>query len=216
MIANLGEVDYELYHSSQPTHLVALENTSPPSMIVGEGLVKRTVVKEQRFALGRAIKLLSDGSFLALVLGASELARLVAAAVLPYNASCPAATYPASSLEDLPKRVQKALPRKVRKAVEDLVRERATDLARLPDYDAYLRGVTCSANHVGLLMCNDLPQAIMHLVREVPELREQRLGTTEEISAALSRHVHMSEILRFSVSEEYFRLRTKMKFSIVA
>jgi len=100
--------------------------------------------------------------------------------------------------------------------VEELMRDRATDMAKVPDYDVYLRGAEHSANRVGLVMCNDLPQSIMHLTRQVPELKEKRLNTTEEIVAALSRHASFCELLRFAVSEEYFRLRTRMKFSITA
>jgi len=185
-------------------------------MVVGEGLIKRTVVKEQRFALGRAIKQLSDGSFLAKLLGPKDLSRLVAAAVLPYHPNSPIATYPGESLDDLAKKVNKALPRKIRKTLEELMREKAPEVAKVPDYDVYLRGVAHSANRAGLTMCNDLPQALMHLTREVPELKEKRLNTTDEIVAALSRHASFCELLRFAVSEEYFRLRARMKFSITA
>jgi tetratricopeptide (TPR) repeat protein len=216
MVANLGEIEYELYQSSQPTHLVALENTSPPSLIVGDGLIKRTVVKEQRFALGRAIKRISDGSYLATIIGTKELAKLLAAVVTPYHPSSPVATFPSELPPDMPKRVNKALPRKVRKAVEELMNTNATDLARVPDYDVYFRGLELSANRFGLLMCNDLPQAIMHLTREDPELRDKRLNTTEEIVSALSNKINIYDLLRFAVSEEYFRLRTRMKFSIVS
>jgi tetratricopeptide (TPR) repeat protein len=216
MAANLGEVEYELYHSNQPTHLVSVENGAPPAMIVGEGLIKRTVVKEQRFALGRAIKRIFDGSHLGRLLGPKELSKLVAAAVFPYHPSSPVATYPGESLDDLAKRANKALPRKVRKSMEELMRDQAPEVAKVPDYDAYLRGADHSANRMGLCMCNDLPQALMHLQREVPELKEKRFNTTEEIVAALSRHASFCELLRFAVSEEYFRLRARMKFSITA
>lgn len=216
MAANLGEMQYELFHSNQPTHLVSIENSSPPTIIVGEGLIKRTVVKEQRFAMGRAIKRVFDGSYLGRLLGPKELSRLAAAAVLPYHPNSPIATYPGESLDDLAKKVNKALPRKVRKAMEELMREKAPEVAKVPDYDAYLRGSDHSANRTGLCMCNDLPQALMHLQREVPELQDKRLNTTEEIVAALSRQASFCELLRFAVSEEYFRLRTRMKFSIAA
>jgi hypothetical protein len=216
MATNLGDIQFELYHSSQPTHLVAIENGSPPAMIVGEGLIKRTVVKEQRFALGRSIKQLSDGSFLGMLLGTKELPRLIAAAVLPYHPNSPIATFPGVSLDDMAKKINKALPRKIRKAVEELMRDRAPDLAKVPDYDVYLRGVAHSANRAGLTMCNDLPQSLMHLTREIPELKDKRLNTTEEIVSTLSRHASFCELLRFAVSEEYFRIRARMKFSITA
>jgi tetratricopeptide (TPR) repeat protein len=216
MAANLGEIEVDLYHSNQPTHLVAIDNGSPPVMIVGEGLVKRTVVKEQRFALSRAIKRVSDGSYLGKLLGPKELSKLIAATVLPYHPNSPIATFPGESLDDLAKKVNKALPRKVRKTMEELMRDKAPDVAKVPDYDVYLRGADHSANRMGLIMCNDLPQALMHLTREVPELKDKRLNSTEEIVAAFSRHASFCELLRFAVSEEYFRLRARMKFSITA
>jgi cellulose synthase operon protein C len=216
MIANLGEIEYEIYHSSQPTHLVGIANTSPPALIVGEGLVKRTVVKEQRFALARAIKRISDGSFLATLIGPKELAKLMAAIAQPFHPNCPVVTYPSDLPADFSKRVSKSLPRKVRKMVEDLLKNSATDLARVPDYEGFMRSQDFSANRFGLLMCNDLPQSVMHLIREVPELADKRLNTTEDIVSAMSQNAGICNLLRFAVSEEYFRLRTRMKFSIVS
>jgi len=216
IISNLGEIEFELYHSTQPTHLVGIENTSPPALIIGEGLLKRTVVKEQRFALARAIKRISDGSFIADLLGPRELSRLIAALVQPYHPNCPVATFPADMPADLQKRLAKALPRKVRRAIEELMRSRAPDLARVPDYESFTRATEYSANRFGLLMCNDVSQAIMHLIREVPELRDKRLNTSEEIASALSQNGAVADLLRFAVSEEYFRLRARMKFSIVS
>ncbi|HUU00878.1 MAG TPA: tetratricopeptide repeat protein [Myxococcota bacterium] len=216
IVSNLGEIEFELYHSTQPTHLVAIENTSPPALIVGEGLLKRTVVKEQRFALARAVKRVSDGGFLAAVLGPRELSRLIAALVQPYHPNCPVATYPADLPADLPKRLAKVLPRKIRRALEELMSSQAPDLARVPDYESFVRDTEYSANHFGLLMCNDVSQAIMHLIREVPELRNKRLNTSEEIAGALSQSGAVADLLRFAVSEEYFRLRARMKFSIVS
>ncbi len=216
MTTSLGEMQYEIYHSNQPTHLVAIENGSPPVMIVGAGLVKRTVVKEQRFALGQSIKRIFDGSHLGRLLGPLELSKLIAATVLPYHPNSPVATFPGEPPRDLAKKINKALPRKVRKAMEELMREKAPDVAKVPDYDVYLRGTDHSANRLGLCMCNDLPQALMHLTREVPELKEKRFNTTEEIVTALSRHASFCELLRFAVSEDYFRLRARMKFSITA
>jgi hypothetical protein len=151
-----------------------------------------------------------------MLLGSKELPRLIASAVLPYHPNSPIATFPGVSLDDMAKKINKALPRKVRKAVEELMRDRAPDLAKVPDYDVYLRGVAHSANRAGLTMCNDLPQSLMHLTREIPELKDKRLNTTDEIVAALSRHASFCELLRFAVSEEYFRLRARMKFSITA
>ncbi len=214
MVANLGELEYEIYRSTQPTHLVAIENTAPPALVVGEGLVKRTQVKEQRFALGRALKRILDGSHLAVQIGADELARLIAAAVAPLHPNAPVATFPSEMAPDLPKRLQKALPRRQRKALEELLKQRAPDLARVPDYAAYLRGVEHSANRAGLALSNDLANAIMHLSREIPELESKRFNSTEEIAGALARQPSLCELLRFAVSEEYFILRGRLKLSI--
>jgi len=141
---------------------------------------------------------------------------LMAALVQPHHPNCPVVTFPSDLPPDMPKRVTKALPRKTRKALEELLRSIAPDLARVPDYENYIQQSGFSANHFGLLMCNDLPQAVMHILRESPELRDKRFNTTEEISSELSKHQGICDLLRFAVSEEYFRLRARMKFSIVS
>jgi tetratricopeptide (TPR) repeat protein len=213
--ACLGEAEYDLFRSAQPNHLVAIENTSPHSLVVGEGLVKRTQVKEQRFALARALRRVMDGTFLATQLGAQGLAQLIAAAVLPYHPSCPVATFPSQMPDDLAKKVQKALPRKSRKALEELLKQQAPELARVPDYTAMIQAMEHSANRTGLALCTDLANAIMHLSREIPELSNKRLNSTDEIAAAISKHPTLCELIRFSVSEEYFILRARLKLSIV-
>ncbi len=182
---------------------------------VGEGLVKRTQVKEQRFAIGRAIKRVMDGSFLASQLGAGELAKLIAVAVQPYYPTSPVAPYPSGLSDDLSKRLQKTLSRRSRKAIEELLSRETPELTNVPDYEAYLLGVEHSANRAGLTLCNDLANAIMHLCREVPELKDKRFNSKDEIAAAMSRHPVLCELLRFRVSEEYFSLRVRLKLSIV-
>lgn len=210
-----SSAEYELYISNQPVFSVALENTEPVALIVGEGLIKRTNVHEQRFALGRALQLLRAGTFLAFALGAKELARLVAAAIYPFQPSCPLATYPGEGIGELANQVRKALSGKRRRALEALARDQAPELMRLPDYEGYLRAAEHTANRVGLTLSNDLAQAIMHLMRLVPELRDLRLGTTEEMANALGRHPAICELLRFAVSEEYFRVRVRLKTALV-
>ena len=95
------------------------------------------------------------------------------------------------------------------------MRTQATELARVPDYEAYLQGVEHSANRAGLMLSNDLANAIMHLSREISELDGKRFNSTEEITTALARHPTICELLRFAVSEENFTLRTRLKFSIL-
>ena len=216
MIHNLtvDKVDYELYLSTQPNHVVSIENTAPVSLIVGDGLPKHTMVREQRFALGRAIKRILDGSYLATQLGAKDLSRLLAAVVQPFAPGCELVSTAAGAVGELSRQVHKAINRKCRKALEELVQSRSSDLAKAPDYDAFLRSLELSANRVGLLMGNDLTQAIMHLCRVIPELNDRRLSSTKEIVTALSPYPVFGELLRFAVSDEYFILRGRLKSSI--
>jgi tetratricopeptide (TPR) repeat protein len=212
---NIGPVDYEIFRSSQPNFLIAIENTSPPTMILGDSLVKRTSAKEQRFALGRSIKQLFDNSVFAYALDVTSLAQLIGAAVQPYFPNSALVTHAAGLSEDLSKRISKALPRKSRKELEELLQQNSDLLDQVPDYQKYKNGATHSANRFGLLMCNDIAMAIMHLSREITALSSQRLASTEEISNALGPHSHICELLQFSVSNEYARLRNRLKFSIV-
>ncbi len=214
-IANhLGIDTFDLYRSNQPTYLVEIENTNPPGLIVGEGLVKRTVVKEQRFALGKAVKLISDGSFLGISLGPQGLAKLIAACVIKLSPSCPLVEDVVEDLGDWSKKIMKALNRKQRKQLEDVIQSHSVALANPPDYQKYFNAVGHSANHMGLLVGGDLPQAVMHLLRENSELQNLRMTTTQEVVAGLSRHPAIGRLFNFAVSEEYFRLRVRLKLTI--
>ncbi len=215
MAVNFGGLSYDVYHSTQPTKKVEIVNTSPVAMIVGDGLIKRTQNKTQRFALSQALKRIKDGSFLATLLGAKELAKLLAAIVAPHFPSSPIATYPSELPPDLPKKINKALPRKTRKALEELLKTNSTELARVPDYEAYLMGVEHSANRAGLVLCGDLANATMYLSQQIPELKDKRQDSTEQIIASLSPHPIMRELMAFAVSEEFFNLRTRLKLTIL-
>jgi tetratricopeptide (TPR) repeat protein len=208
MIHNLtiDKFEYDLYLSTQPNQVVSVENTVPAALIVGDGLPKHTMVREQRFALGRALKRILDGSYLATQLGAKELSRLLAAAIQPFDPGCELVSFASGAIGEL--------SRQVHKAIEELVLARSSDLAHAPNYEAFLRGVENSSNRVGLLMGNDLSQAVMHLCREIPEFSDKRLSSTKEIIAALSPFPVFGELLRFAVSDEYFILRGRLKYSI--
>jgi len=213
--ACLGDFDLEVYLSPQPHQLVMVEPGSPPALIVGDGLVKRTPLRQQRFALGRAIKSIFDGSFLALALGERELARLLAALVHPYQAQSPLATFPPDLPVDLIKKVQKELSRKARKELEKKLGESQQELERAPDYAGYFSAARRSANRFGLLMGNDLQLALEHCRREIPQLEQAQFSDTEKIVAALTPYPVLSDLLVFAVSEDYFRLRQILKFSIL-
>jgi cellulose synthase operon protein C len=214
MMQNIGATELDLYYSSQPNFVVSIENTDPPALIVGDGLLKRTNPQEQRFALGRALQRVASGSFLATSIGVRSLAQLIAAAVHPTFPNCPVVTYPSESIEELSRVVSKSISRKQRKVLEDYLHEHSPELAKIPDFEAYLRNADHTANRVGMIEGNDLPKAIMHLMREVTELRDLRLGTTEDIASNFSRHTALCELIRFCVSEEYFRLRAEMKLTV--
>jgi len=218
LLATLGTLEYELYRSTKPTHLVFVENTDPLSIVVGDSLVKHTNVKEQRFALARALKRLVDGSFLASKLGPRDLPQLIAALVQPTASGSALATFPGQLSADFAKRVQKAISRKARKAVEELLSSpgQQAALQRRPDYDAYLRGVEHSAVRAGLALSADLPNAVMHLSRERSDLAGRRFASTAEMVAAFTPQPVISELFRFAVSEEYFNLRTRLKLTILS
>ncbi len=212
---SLGATEgYDIYLSGSPIFSVAVENTDPPAIIVGEGLLKRATIRERRFALTRALKLVSDGSYLALNLGVKELTRLVAALLQPYHHSLPLVLEAGDTLEDLPKKVQKALPRKNRKAIEEYLVE-ASGLLKDPiRWDEYLMAVEHSANRAGLVYGTELYEGILHLARAVPDLNTKMMESAEKMAFALSPYPTIRELLRFAVSEEYFRLRARLKLSI--
>jgi tetratricopeptide (TPR) repeat protein len=218
VLQSQGALEFELYRSTKPIHRVFAENTDPVSLIVGDSLVKHTNVREQRFALARAIRRLLDGSFLASRLGPRELPQLVAALVQPFAPSSALATFPGQLSTELVKRVQKALSRRARKAIEELVASPAAQplLARRPDYEAYLRGVEHTAARTGLALSGDLPNAVMHLSREFADLQGKRFDTTEEMARAYAPFPVLTELFRFAVSEEYFNLRTRLKLTILS
>jgi tetratricopeptide (TPR) repeat protein len=210
----LGEVAFDAYHSSQPNYSVVIENTNPPSLVIGDGLVKRTQLTQQRFAMGRAIKRAMDGSFLAAQLGGKELSRLLAALIRNSLPDVAMDSFGMEVPEDFSKRIHKALPRRSRKELDTLLKKEQALPEQPLGVDSYLLGAEHSAVRAGLAMGNDLANAIMFLFREIPDLKNKQLNTSNEIITTLSSYPVFGELLRFTVSEEYFTLRARLNTAI--
>src|ERR1041384_6987775 len=106
----LGAPDIELYLSPSAT-AIALENSSPPALILPEGLVRQSRGRELRFLLGYGIGRIRAGLVAASKISLEELGQFVAAMlVLEVGSFVP--PYPKDTIEALSRRIQKTLSKK--------------------------------------------------------------------------------------------------------
>ncbi len=207
LLENLGGGSYELYRTDKLAGVLEVVPGSPPAVIVSADMVRRHPVKEQRFLLGRLMERVHAKTGLVYSLDRPALAATVQACV---QIHVPEFSGLAPENPDLVKRCQKSMSRRARKALEAPARAVA-EAAGAVDLDRWITGVRRSSDRAGLLLSGDIEAGLKLLavedgVRTLPE----------DARGALAHAEGVKEAIRFVVSEDFFRLRQRLKLSVNA
>jgi hypothetical protein len=186
--------------------LMVAEASDPPSICVGQDVVRRFNSREQKFLIGRAIFALLERTALAGKLPEAELADLLG--------DCIRVVVP--EFDALGRRddarvraLRKLLPRKALRALDEPAREVAG--GPVPDLRRMLQGLFASGNRAGLLVCGDPAVALTMVLREDPAFAAGRAPESQEsIVRAVQERADLRALLNFSVSEELFTLRDRV------
>lgn len=206
LCASLGVEKLEIYQGKRGAS-VQVENTDPLSLIVGPDFARRNNAREQRFLLGRACLHLRNKMPLALRLDPQVLAELLGGAI---RIAVPQFALLGKTDPELTRRLRKAMSGKAVRALEAL----APELSRLRSLDltAWLRGALASADRAGALLCGDAGIALQVLLRG--EARAHlKLDSPAAVAGAVRGRREIAELLDFAVSDEYFRLRAKLRIA---
>ncbi len=199
-----GVDHFEVYQSRRG--LMVAEASDPPSICVGQDVVRRFNSREQKFLIGRAVFALLERTALAGKLPEPELADLLG--------DCIRVVEP--EFEGLGQRddgrvrmLRKLLSRKSVRALEEPARELAQ--GPVPDLGRTLQGMFASGNRAGLLVCGDPAVALTMVLREDPAVATSKAPESQEtVMRAVRERADLRALLNFSVSEELFSLRDKV------
>jgi len=177
---------------------VAVENTQPPSLVLGAGLA-RSNEAERRFLLARGLALVDLGWALAGKFAPRDVAILCELACR-FGGGAPAtAGLPPEQARPFLEALERVVPPIVRERAVALVPEATRDLAALAprELTAALRQ---SASRLALLHTGDLPSALAGLV--AGERRLQGLAREQVLA-----HPDVRDLAAFALSSAYAALR---------
>jgi len=201
----LGAMKTALYYKPERTEReVALVVQMPPALIVGPELAFAPE-GEVRFELGRVLELSRPEYILAAGIRSREFTTFfgnLLKAFHPRHAKRRAGS--ADNVADPVAHIKRNVPYKVSKRLVELFQE----MGSTPWSSARWRKVVGEiGNRIGLLCSGEIEAAVRCVLRAQglpPDL------TAEELRKAVRENEALRDLLRFAVSETYFRLRTKL------
>ncbi len=199
--------DFEVYQARRGQ--VFLETTEPLAVCVGQEVVRKYNVREQRFLLGRAAMGLYTKSAVVRKLSTNEVAELLGASIRIFHPEFPLL---GRRNDEASKQLRKAYSRRALKQLEGPAG--TASLLRSVELDALLEGLDLSADRAGLLVCGDVAAGMTMLLRDEPNFSAIRSENTDIALEALRRRVDVRELFAFALSDDFFRLRQKIGLSV--
>ncbi len=189
-----GTGPFELYRSSPAQNQAWVENTVPPSLVVGATRLAGEP-GELLFTLGMLLGRVRLGTHAAFFAQPIEVANLVAEALRQAD---PAFSRFGTKSPELAQAVGRAVGRAERKALEALVPKFAGTVS----FGAATQGMAFSSHRFGLVAAGDLAAAIRVLARD------------EKSPAALLERPDLVELVGFALSDEHLALRGRLRTAV--
>src|SRR5690606_12073127 len=198
-----GVRGFDVYQARRGT--VFLKATDPLGVCVGQEVVRKYNVREQRFLIGRAVMGLVNKTALLGDLSSGEIAQFLGDSV---RIHVPDWEHLSRRNEEHIKQLRKAASRKVVKALEEPAR--ALLEVEEPSLSEFEDGLHASADRAGLLVCGDLQVAMNLVLREDPVFNASRASDPAEVLAALESRSDLRELMTWGLSEGHFKLRRQL------
>ena len=199
-----GVDHFEVYQAQRG--LMVAETGDPPSICVGQDVVRRFNSREQKFLIGRAVFALLERTALAGKLPEPELADLLGDCI---RVVVPDFDRLGRPNEERVRSLRKTFSRKTLRALDGPTWEVAH--GRVPDLGKTLQGLFASGNRAGLLVCGDPAVALTMVLREDPAFASSKVPESpESVARAVRERADLRALLNFSLSEELFTLRDRV------
>ncbi len=198
-----GVEEFEVYQSKRG--MLALETTEPLSVCVGQDVVRKYNVREQKFLIGRSVLGLLNKTAVLSKLSRGETADLFGNSIRIYAPSFSGLGRPN---EESIKQLKRAYSRKALKALEPPALEILT-ASRL-DLQSTVDAFGFSAERAGLLMCGDVAVGLSMVLREDPNFSGVRVEGSDPVLQALRERLDLRELMTYALSDDFFRLRQRL------
>jgi tetratricopeptide (TPR) repeat protein len=192
LAADLGVHDFDLYVTAAHPTALLLELTEPVSVVIGQRLVEGAGELEQRFLLGRALKMLQTHMALPMRLSSEELALLVGAIVRQFVPDFVPRGLDERRIVAEAQRMSKVIPKKMHGELLPFALECASSAL---DLTQIAPALVDAANRAGVLCCGAIGPALTAI---------KRIGDEGQLRSTL----------RFSVSDELAELRRQAGASV--
>jgi hypothetical protein len=201
MAADMGIAELEIFLSPRQPTVLAVEPTSPPSLVLGSQLASLDRPAELRFLVGRALKLFLSSLAVPARLGTDELGALVAGMLRVFQPEFTPAGLDPAQIATEQQKLRRLIP-------SHMVQELAPfglDIAGAGagtefDHRALWAGILEGGNRAGLLAAGSAGAALDALLR-MGGYRDVHQGVNDAFVAGL---------LRFAVSEDHASLRAQL------
>ncbi len=216
LLAFSGNPACEAYVARRaPKQVQVLPNQGKPAVLVGPDAFRGLDTPQARaFAMAQGLWPLVDGSFAVLQGDAAQVPRLVSLLGRAIDEEFKLGGDPDLIKQDV-KLIHKDLSRKQKKDAEALVPRLREYVAKL-DPKAWRRGALLTADRFGLFYSNSLADALNQIMARGGEpFAGKTCETVKDWGRTFKDYEPVGEILRYSVSEEYFALRQKLGSSIL-
>lgn len=203
-VANVfGVEEFEVYMARRG--LMTLETTEPLSVCVGSDVVRKYNAREQKFLIGRAVMGLLNKTAVLSKLSQGETADLFGNSIRIHAQQFAAL---GRKNDEQIKQLRKAFSRKALKALESP----AFSLGATQEVDLkpMTEGLNLSADRAGMLMCGDIAVGLGLVLREDPSMASTKVDTTDPMMQALKQREDLQDLLAFSLSDDFFRLRQRL------
>jgi len=202
-----GVSGFDVYQARRG--LVVLEPGRPQILCVGQDVVRKFNVREQKFIIGRAVLGLLNKTALFSRLGSEEAANLLGGAV---RAVVPGFSGLGNPPVEMVQSLRKRLSRRGQRALGPAARGVAS--GPVADLPATLDALSAAANRAGMLMAADPGQALELVLREDPGFSSPQPDAAEPVLRAVRERADLRALLTFAVSEEFFALRRKVGLAL--
>lgn len=199
----LNVVQADLYLQPQrPAGLQMAHTTEAPSFVVGQDLLQGRPEKELGFAISKELTNLRPEHFLRRVLpAASQLRTVFFSALKMCNPQFPIPPADVPEVDKIIKSVRAGMHAGQLEMLAGVV-NRFIERRGEVNLNKWLMGVELTSNRVGFVLCNDL------------EVAAKMVSTEPAAIGGLPPKEKVKELVLYSVSEEYFRVRNDLGLTI--
>jgi tetratricopeptide (TPR) repeat protein len=202
-----GVEEFEVYQARRG--LMTLETTEPLSVCVGSDVVRKFNAREQKFLIGRAVLGLLNKTAVLSKLSQGETADLFGNSIRIFS---PQFSALGRKNEEAVKALKKAYSRKALKALE--LPAMAIGDTQKVDLKQVTVGLGMSGDRAGMLMCGDIAVGLGLVLREDPSMSGAKLDSAEPVLQALKQRDDLRDLMGFSLSDDFFRLRQRLGLSL--